>query len=330
MAAVMLLLSGCTVISEEEEAVPADASVSEPQAYPVTVDGLKFNSSPMTVGSLSPAVTEIIYELGFGDRLVCRSTYCDYPEEVSSLEAAGSGANPDFDRIIELHPSLLITQSPMANKDILKLSDAGITVMFLPVPDSIEGLYDMYRSLALIFEGSINGEGLAEEKLKELKAAFDSAKGSCDSLIYIMNITDDGFSAATGESFAGDFASCFGKNAAASFSGFAMTAEELCEADPQVIFLAHPLKSSDFDEETAQQLSAFENGFVYVIDGSLIERPTSRLAGITLSIAEKIREDTGGAELSGGFAVIPEDMGGNETEVSTESDDTDETDNSEE
>lgn len=54
----MLLLCSCTAISENEDALPAAATVAEPQPYPVEAGNLIFNSSPVTVGSLSPAVTE--------------------------------------------------------------------------------------------------------------------------------------------------------------------------------------------------------------------------------------------------------------------------------
>ena len=111
----MLLLCSCTDIIENEDALPAAATMAEPQPYPVEEGNLIFNSSPVTVGSLSPAVTEMIYELGYGDRLICRSSYCDTPEAVLSLPETGSAANPDIDKIISYAPELLITQSPIAN-----------------------------------------------------------------------------------------------------------------------------------------------------------------------------------------------------------------------
>lgn len=302
----VLIFCGCTEISDSDgQAVPASASVSVPEAYPVTVDNLTFNESPKSVGSLSPAVTEMICELGFGDRLVCRSSYCDYPDEAQSVPAAGSGANPDFDRIIELRPALLITHSPIANKDVSRLSDAGIAVMIISAPSSVEELCEMYEKLSLIFSGSLDGKELADNALSDLRTAINGANGSCESLIFIMNTAEDGFMAATGDTFAGDYISSFGKNTAAAKTGYFITAEELISADPQVIFLAHPLESEDIDPEVASQLSAFENGHVYVIDGSLMERPTSRLAGITRSISETVRNDTGGSSFSDGYAEIP-------------------------
>lgn len=303
-SAAALFLCGCTQVTENEEepAIPANADVSEAAPYPVTVGGLTFNSSPESVGSLSPAVTEMLFDLGYGDRLVCRSEYCSYPEEAENIPAVGSAVNPDIDGIINLSPALLITQSPIANKDITRLSQAGISVLSIPAPRSAEELTENYRSLSLIFSGSLEGEERADKATEDLRAALSEAKGSCESLVFIMNITDDGFSAATGDSFAGDFAAHFGRNIAAGNTSLTLTSEELLAADPQVILLAHPLESSDIDAELSSQLSAFSEGHVFVIDASLTERPTARLAGITRKISEAVREDTGGAS----YAEIPE------------------------
>lgn len=301
-----LLLCGCTEISEvTEPAVEAVATVAEPEPYPVTVDKLVFNRSPERVASLSPAVTEMLFELGCGDKLVCRSSYCSYPEEAASIPEVGSGANPDIDSIISYKPDLLITQSPIANKDVSRLTSAGISLLTLPAPVSVDGLYENYEKLALIFAGSIDSSALAESTLAEFKGAVAAAKNSCESLVFIMDITSDGYLIAGGNSFAGDYISSYGDNIAADTTSFVMTAEELIEKDPQVIFFANPLSSEDIPPETADLLRAFSEGHVYVIDGTLMERPTSRLSGVTKKIAEKVRTDTGGA-MPDGHAEIPE------------------------
>ena len=57
------------------------------------------------VVSLSPALTELICHLGRGDRLVARSTACDWPESVKSLPTAGDFAEPELERILAMKPA---------------------------------------------------------------------------------------------------------------------------------------------------------------------------------------------------------------------------------
>lgn len=302
----LLLQTGCTEIEDSE---PADGALTEtgetaPPSYPVTAGGLVFADSPATAASLSPAVTEMIFELGYGDRLVCRSSYCDYPGEALELPEAGSGANPDINRIIELSPELVITQSPLANTDLSALKNAGIAVLDLPSPENPEQLCENYRTLGMIFAGETIGVQLADSCTAPLKSALRSANGSCSSLVFIMEITEQGYLTAAEGSFAGSYISEFGSNALPSGTGYLLTSDELIDADPQVIFLAKPLSSERIPQEVRDRLSAFSSGYVYVIDSSLIQRPTSRLAGVTRSISEKLREDTGAVPFTEGYAVI--------------------------
>ena len=89
-----LIMCGCSEISQEAP-VPTTVSQTEERPYPVTVGSLVFNEQPQTVGSLSPAITEIICELGYSDKIIGRSSYCDYPESISEKAVIGSAANPD-------------------------------------------------------------------------------------------------------------------------------------------------------------------------------------------------------------------------------------------
>ena len=63
------------------------------------------------VVSVSPAVTELIFQLGQGRSLVGRSEVCNYPAEVSKLPVVGRYAEPDIERLLRLHPTLVVTNS---------------------------------------------------------------------------------------------------------------------------------------------------------------------------------------------------------------------------
>ena len=93
----IMLLSGCE--KDEESSLPHELTVknsaaeNEVTAFPVTVGGALLESSAERVVSLSPAVTEIIAELGFADRLCGISAYCDFPEDINT-EGVGSSEIP--------------------------------------------------------------------------------------------------------------------------------------------------------------------------------------------------------------------------------------------
>ncbi|MDE5993358.1 MAG: helical backbone metal receptor, partial [Oscillospiraceae bacterium] len=175
----LALMCGCTEIDEDVPTPVMATAVSE-KPYPVNAGSLIFEGSPQTVGSLSPAITEIICELGFADRLTGRSEYCIYPESVADRAVLGSAANPDVDAIIEASPELLISLSPIAKKDITAIEAAGTRVWIISPPESIEDLYRCYEDIAAVFGGKLNCAAAAEDALEPLKKAVNDAKGSID------------------------------------------------------------------------------------------------------------------------------------------------------
>lgn len=294
----LAMMCACTEIDEDVPAPVMATAVSE-KPYPVEAGALTFEEAPRTVGSLSPAVTEIICELGFADRLTGRSEYCVYPESVSDRAVLGSAANPDVDAVIEASPELLISLSPIAKKDITAIEAAGTRVWIISPPESVEDLYRCYEDIAAVFGGKLNCAAAAEDALEPLKKAVNDAKGSMDSFVYIMSPE---LAAASDTTFAGNFFSCFGENAAGGGDDISMTAEELLALNPQWLILPDSISIYELPEETSG-LSAIKSGRVIVLDNEAlerIERPTSRLDGAVYKILEQIEEiENSGNGISG-------------------------------
>src|SRR4029077_15465356 len=58
--------------------------------------------------SLVPAVTEMLYEIGAGAKLVAVSSYDTYPPEVKTLPSVGALIDPNVERILSLKPDLVV------------------------------------------------------------------------------------------------------------------------------------------------------------------------------------------------------------------------------
>ena len=54
--------------------------------------------------SLAPSVTETLFALGFGNRVVGVTTYCDYPAEARKLPKIGGFMNPSLEAIAAKRP----------------------------------------------------------------------------------------------------------------------------------------------------------------------------------------------------------------------------------
>ena len=63
---------------------------------------------PTRIVSTAPSITEMLYELELGDRVVGVTTYCHYPPEVRNKPKIGSYLNPNFETTLALKPDLVV------------------------------------------------------------------------------------------------------------------------------------------------------------------------------------------------------------------------------
>lgn len=266
-AAAALCLTACR---EVEITLPSDTVpiITEPVPYPVEVGSLTILEAPVNVASLSPALTEIICDLGYGDNLTGKSSYCTVGN--AAAVNIGSSANPDIEAIKSLAPQLLISQSPIAKKDVTAMENVGTRVLIMKSPTTYEELLDCYRDIAAMFTGGVYAENTAQAALAPLKAAIDGIPKNDYTYAYI--VTPD-LTVVSEETFL----SVFGSNIAADTEDFSMTVEELTAADPDIIFLAKPLSASNLPAELGN-LKAVRTGMVIPIDNTVLERPTADLS----------------------------------------------------
>jgi len=83
--------------------------------------------SPKRIVSLSPAMTEIIFSLGLGVRIVGVTTVCDRPDEARSKTKIGGMANPSLEAIVALKPDMVVMTTDGNPKAIAeRLAKLGI------------------------------------------------------------------------------------------------------------------------------------------------------------------------------------------------------------
>ena len=114
------------------------------------------------VVSLAPNLTEIVFAVGGGDRLVGRTSYCDYPAEAKAVAEIGDTLHPSLERIIALKPQVvLISTSSQLEVFTQQLQNQNIAV-FVTDPHDLQGVF---RSIAQV--GEIMGEKLRTALLVE-------------------------------------------------------------------------------------------------------------------------------------------------------------------
>ena len=87
---------------------------------------------PERVVSLAPSVTEAIYALGAGGRLVGACAQCDYPEEARALPRVGGYLAPSVELILAARPDLVVVVPSPGNREAVRAVErAGVRVLVL-------------------------------------------------------------------------------------------------------------------------------------------------------------------------------------------------------
>jgi iron complex transport system substrate-binding protein len=112
---------------------------------------------PTRVISLVPSLTESLFDLGLGQRLVGVSDYCSHPTaETARLPHLGGTKNPKLDEIIALEPDLVLASwEENTQSSVQALAQAGISV-WVTHPRTIRETLDMLWAIAGRFEDQIS------------------------------------------------------------------------------------------------------------------------------------------------------------------------------
>jgi iron complex transport system substrate-binding protein len=110
--------------------------------------------------TLAPNLTEIVYALGAGDRLVGVSEYSDHPPAAKTKPSIGMPVNPSLEAVVGARPDLVLaTTSINFAKTVDALSHLGIAV-YTTDPHSVDGTL---RSISDI--GEVIGESSRADAL---------------------------------------------------------------------------------------------------------------------------------------------------------------------
>ncbi len=261
--------------------------------------GVHFDSPPQRVVCGSPAVTEIVYALGCGDRVVGVSDYCTYPPELETVTKIGGWINPSRERLLMLKPDLILSQG---RHEALATFANEYGIAFRSVePDSIEKIYDAVRSIADMLGAIPEGTALIASMRSELNAltrqtqtprrvllVFGRVPGSLAGLATVGPGTflDELVSLAGGQNIYDDAKGAYPQ----------VSKESLLVRRPEVILEVNPDMSEDQTQQLRQDwntlpdVPAVQDERIVYLDADYILIPGPRIVKTARLFAEAIAD----------------------------------------
>jgi len=103
------------------------------------------HAASQRVISTSPAITEILFAIGAGDRVVGVTDFCNYPKEACRLPSIGGPLNPSTETWITLKPDLIIIQE---DSEVIQKNAKIFEIPSLTV--SVNNLNNILNSIQII------------------------------------------------------------------------------------------------------------------------------------------------------------------------------------
>ena len=266
----------------------------EPAAVHLTDDwGRGLDIAPATrIVSLAPATTELVFALGLGDRLVGRTTWCDYPAEARAIPDVGAGLAPNVEAVAAQRPDLVLVYGSEANRDAVRqLEELGIAVAVLRV-DRAEDVRRAARTIAALAGRPAAGDSLV--------AAFDTALVSAATgrpairpAVYVDVQANPPLTVGAGSYLteildAAGARNVFGDVATPSAP---VSVEAIAARDPSVILVLRSDTTLGSDLPTRpgwRAVRAVREGRVLVLPGALYDRPSPRMPQAVRDLAGRL------------------------------------------
>ncbi len=101
--------------------------------------------------SLKPNITEILFALGVGDRVVGVTTWCDYPAATQRIAKVADYVQPNVEALLAVRPDLIITSTENSRRGpIEQLQRLRLRVAILPFTTVSETLTSIERIGTLV------------------------------------------------------------------------------------------------------------------------------------------------------------------------------------
>lgn len=272
LIALLLLLviaaSGLSACGSESSGI----TLTDDQGREVSVP-----NNPKRIVSLGAPITEILFALDAGDRVVGTDDYSDYPEAAKSVAKVGAPW-PGFstETILDQEPDLILSY---AGTIVQQLEPYGVPV-FVVQPTDIEGIYEDIRLIGRICGKKKQASDLVNSLIARVDAVTAKTGSLTDeerpTIFYEVDATDPTSPYTVGSgTFQNELIGLAGgKNIAATQSGwYAISLEELVDADPDMIILEdyqYGVSPESVGTRSAAWagLSAVKSGQVYPIENA--------------------------------------------------------------
>lgn len=243
-----------------------------------------------TAVSLAPNLTEIVFAVGGGPKLIGVTSFCDYPAEAKAIKKVSDTQKPNIETIVALKPDVVFVSTASQMEAFTRTLDQQRIAVFVSDPHTLD---DIYRSIEKI--GDILGDrDRAAAVVDHMKKRAAGARrpltfGSVPKVF--VQIDKDPLYTVGRDSYITDIVRRAGGMSTTADVPTAypnISRETAMAMNPDVIILSDNATDS-VPNDAFRNSPAVKNGRVFRINADLLSRPGPRVIDALEEISEKLR-----------------------------------------
>lgn len=235
---------------------------------------VQLDSVPVRIISLSPAITEMVFMLDDGDKLVGISDFCHYPEATDTMHRVGGMQNINVESLVALNPDVVLIGSIVTKQDMEKMERAGLKVLVIREETKLEGLCDALSVIGQL----LDKKELADAQIQKIHNQLDSVKSHIDTTLapkkvyYVVGFGEQGdFTAPRNSHIHEIITAAGGENIGKDLTSWSVSREYLFEADPDIILIRKEDMEVYGKTKPYTSLRAVKEGHLYPIESGWID-----------------------------------------------------------
>jgi iron complex transport system substrate-binding protein len=282
--------------------VSAEASITVQDDLGNTI---RLDHPARRIVSLAPHLTEILFYLGLGDKVVGVVEFSDFPREAMKVKRVGNAFSVSVEAVVELKPDLILVWSTGGSREqVRKLESLGIPVYYSE-PRVLSEVAEGFERIALLAGEGQRGSQAKQKFQAQLQEVGRVQPGNNVPRVFFQVSATDLYTVNDSHLMGQAISLCGGKNIFGSINVPVplVSSEAILVGQPQII-----VRSADVPGQVEwrsqwqkyQQIPAVADNHLYEVSADLISRPGFRML-------QGIRQL---CDIIGGVATTPVEMEG--------------------
>lgn len=290
--AALLLLSLLAFAGCGRAPQPSASKVDSRDGFPIIVTDAQHilvtvPRRPQRILSASPTVTEMLFAMGAGERVVAVTDQCNYPAQVRRLPKIGLWFTPSAEKALGARPDLILGQQGNPPEFTGALRKAGLPVFTIAEPTGLATIYADLHQLGQLTGCEAGAEKVIagmQQRLARIKKRTAEVSGSKRPSAFIFLQIGPVWTAGTGTFQDEAIRAAGARNAGSRVKGFKEFSNEwLLAADPDFLLVATmgsdpgAMKRQVLSNPVLKCLTAAREGRLVVLNDDEIMRPGPRI-----------------------------------------------------